>query len=69
MPMPLDSVSRSPFGSRLPKPHEPRRLITLPHTTFSPMACLSNEAIAPGATIGTAPEATSSASTTPRTPP
>ena len=46
-----------------------RRDIALPAMTFSPIANLSNEAIVPGAMIGTLPEATSSALTTPLTPP
>ncbi len=43
--------------------------MALPAMTFSPIANLSNEAIVPGAMIGTLPDATSAGSTTPLTPP
>jgi hypothetical protein len=58
-----------PGSRRLPKAYPARRDMALPATTFSPMANLSNDAIVPGAMIGTFPDATSAGSTMPLTPP
>ena len=71
LPIPAPRVTNC-FGSRssrLPNAYIARRDIALPAITFSPIANLSNEAIVPGAMIGTFPDATSAASTTPFTPP
>lgn len=68
-PMPELTNCRGSRSSRLPNAYDARRLIAFPATTFSPIAYLSNDAIVPGAMIGTFPEATSASSTTPLTPP
>ena len=70
MPMPqVTNWPAGPLSSRPPNAYAARRDIALPATTFSPIANLSNVAIVPGAMIGTLPDATSAASTTPLTPP
>jgi len=56
---PHETNCRGPNSSRLPNAYPARRDMALPATTFSPIAYLSNDAMVPGAIIGTLPDATS----------
>ncbi len=71
VPMPMPQVTQPVafWSRRLLKAYPARRAMALPAMTFSPIACLSKEAMVPGAMIGTFPDATSSALTMPLTPP
>ena len=66
LPSPVSTWPRSPRGSIAPNWNRARRSIALPAITFSPTAAAMKPA---GAQIVTLPAATSSALTTPRTPP
>ncbi|MCY1238118.1 hypothetical protein D9M72_508380 [compost metagenome] len=66
LPMPESTVPRAPRSRKAPNWYCARRLIALPASTFSAIACSMNPA---GAITATLPALTSSSLTTPLTPP